>query len=125
MDYEKLKLAHELILKVPEKYSMATHFGSGFETYYRLHASTVDWFEDYEDIDDLISKLKSLCSCGECGLDRPLTWTEILDDYVHGKDEIAVCQTCHSMYVKVIDCEHRSLEDTDMRKCFKCGALYS
>lgn len=64
-------------------------------------------------------------SCRECGLDRPIGWKEILDDYVHGKDEIKVCKTCHNQYVKIIDCEHGSLEETDMRKCFKCGAIYS
>jgi len=72
-----------------------------------------------------ISGCKLDKSCRECGLDKPMSWMEILDDYVHGKNEIKVCKTCHNQYVKIIDCEHRSLEETDMRKCFKCGAIYS
>jgi len=60
IDYDKLKLAHELILKVDEKYAIATHAACTFDTYYRLYAQNCDWFEDYESIDELIAKLEEL-----------------------------------------------------------------
>lgn len=60
IDYDKLRIAHELILIVNEKYSLATYVGCTFNTYHRLYSLNCDWFEDYENLDDLIAKLQKL-----------------------------------------------------------------
>ena len=60
IDYDKLKKAHELILKADEKYGLAFYIGGSFLTYHRLYAIGDDYYEDFGSIDELIEKLESL-----------------------------------------------------------------
>lgn len=63
INYEKLKTAHELILKINGKHAIACYVGCTFNPYYRLYALNSDWFEDYEDLDDVINKCNSIYEC--------------------------------------------------------------
>jgi hypothetical protein len=93
IDYEKLKLAHNLILKVDEKYVLALYVSCSFDPYFRLGTLNTDWFEDYNNIDDLIKKLKEL------------TEPKRAHKYIVG-DEVwflRVCGTIDHSYVVEID----------------------
>lgn len=63
IDYEKLKVAHELAEKLPDEYSVGHYWAnckSSYLDYFRLHNEYTADFEDFESIDDLIDKLQEL-----------------------------------------------------------------
>jgi hypothetical protein len=60
IDYEKLKIAHELILKTPEKYGLACCVGCSFDTYFRLYSLNSEFSEDYDGLEEVIAKLREL-----------------------------------------------------------------
>jgi hypothetical protein len=63
IDYEKLKLAHELADKIPDNcfvtHHWANHTTSSLD-YFRFHYGRNGNFEDFENIDCLITKLQEL-----------------------------------------------------------------
>lgn len=109
IDYEKLKIAHELILKCHEKYGLACYVSCSHDAYLRLYAFNSDYFEDFRfsDIDDLINKLTKLTKLPPKYKDA---W------YINAKGLLA-CTKFHNREGYVF-CDETAIEVTDCRRIY-------